>query len=370
MTAEIEEKTERLVELLEREGLGGVVLNGQHNFAWLTAGGSNGIDLSRENGAASLLVTADGKRYLLANNIEAPRLLAEQVPANMFEPVEFSWQDEKTSPTLAVDKARRIATGKIASDILLDAGTPTIEASIARCRYSLTVDERARIRELGRDASQALDAVVEKTAPGSTEIAVAETVRGELGSAGIASVVTLVAGDARIAAYRHPVPSARPWERSLLLVTCAKRRGLIVSLSRIVCVGPVPDEMENKTAAAAFVNAVLWNLTRPGTAAADLYAAAARAYGTVGYAAEINNHHQGGAAGYRTREWVAHPGCGETVQPHQPFAWNPSITGTKIEETVLVTDGGLEPLTASPKFPTIPVEIGGLTYHSPGILSV
>lgn len=355
---------------MEREKLGGIILNAQHNFAWLTAGGSNGIDLSRESGAASLLVTADGKRYLLANNIEAARLLAEQVPADRFEPIEFSWQDEKASPMLIADRAKRLSIGKVASDIALDADTPTIEGLVAGCRFSLTVDERARMRELGRDASQAIDAVVDKATPGLSESAVAEMIRSELGSAGIISVVTLVAGDERIAAYRHPAPTSRRWERTLLLVTCAKRRGLIVSLSRIICSGPVPDELADKTAAAAFVNACLCNATRPGTSGSDLYTAAAKAYGRVGYADEINRHHQGGAAGYRTREWVAHPGCGETVRHSQAFAWNPSITGTKIEETVIVSETGLETITASSKFPSIPVEIGGVTYHSPGILSV
>ena len=32
--------------MMAREGLGGVLLNAQHNFAWLTGGRSNGIDTS------------------------------------------------------------------------------------------------------------------------------------------------------------------------------------------------------------------------------------------------------------------------------------------------------------------------------------
>ena len=79
MNREIETKTERIIELLAREDLGGVLLNAQHNFAWITAGGTNGIDLSRESGAASIFVRRDGKRFVLANNIEMPRMLAEEV---------------------------------------------------------------------------------------------------------------------------------------------------------------------------------------------------------------------------------------------------------------------------------------------------
>ncbi len=75
---EIADKTERLQRMLAAEDLSGVLITSQHNFSWLTAGGSNGIDLTRESGAAAIFVRNDGKRYLLANRIEMPRLLAEE----------------------------------------------------------------------------------------------------------------------------------------------------------------------------------------------------------------------------------------------------------------------------------------------------
>ena len=40
---EIDEKTERLQRMLATEGLDAVLLNAQHNFAWLTGGGTNGV---------------------------------------------------------------------------------------------------------------------------------------------------------------------------------------------------------------------------------------------------------------------------------------------------------------------------------------
>ncbi|WP_228014769.1 hypothetical protein [Fortiea sp. LEGE XX443] len=39
------------------------------------------------------------------------------------------------------------------------------------------------------------------------------------------------------------------------------------------------------------------------------------------------------------------------------IAWNPSLTGAKIEETfVILQDGNLENLTFDPKFPSVEVE--------------
>lgn len=371
MNDELEEKTERLRQMLGAADLDAVLLNAQHNFAWLTCGRSNGIDLSRENGVASLLVTRGGERYLLANNIEMPRLLAEEVSASDFEPVEFAWETEKGTADIALTKANEMLDdGVIATDIALFAGAKPIENKIAACRYSLTTDELERYRLLGRDSGAAIRRTIDRLVPGETEIEIAERLRHEFGLSGMASIVTLVAADERTSQYRHPVPTTNRWRKALLLVTCAKRGGLITSQSRLICVGEVPDDLKTRTEATAYVNASLLDATRPGATGAELYAVAADAYATKGFADNINLHHQGGAAGYKTREWVAHPTSTEVVRSNQAFAWNPSITGTKVEETVIVTKDGVETITASPDFPVITTTINGREYHSPGILNV
>src|SRR6188768_2639873 len=118
MNSELEIKTERIVKMLHSEDLDAVLLNTQHNFAWLTCGGSNGIDLSRENGAGFLCVTRSGKRAIIANNIEIDRLMSEELPEySEFEPVEVSWQAEKDPQTI-LRAARSVAGGeKLGCDI-------------------------------------------------------------------------------------------------------------------------------------------------------------------------------------------------------------------------------------------------------------
>jgi Xaa-Pro dipeptidase len=370
VSAEIDEKTARLVEMLSREKLGGVLLNSRHNFAWLTAGGNNGIDLGKEGGVAALLITTQGRRYVLANNIEMPRLLAEELSESDFEPVVYGWQQEKERSTLSSELAEGLSPGPVASDIGSIAAAQNIEGLIAKCRASLTSDETERIRALGKDAGEAMNSLIAQLSPGECELEIAEKMRAEFSRSGMSLVVTLVAADARIAKFRHPLPGEERWEKTLLLVACAKRSGLIVSLSRMVVNSGIPDDLARRTEAAAFVNANLWHRTRPGTSGAELYQVAAGAYRTAGFEGEIDKHHQGGAAGYRTRDWVAHPACNETVQSNQAFAWNPSVTGTKVEETIISSETGIEVLTASTSFPTIPNEIEEVTYNSPGILSL
>jgi Xaa-Pro aminopeptidase len=166
--------------------------------------------------------------------------------------------------------------------------------------------------------------------------------------------VSLVGSDERLRRYRHPVPTATPWKHVVMVALCAERDGLVVSLSRIVSAGGPPD-LEKRTRATASVFGALLDATRPGAEAASLYTTAAAAYAAAGFPGEELKHHQGGAIGYRAREWVAHPRSQEVVQPRQAFAWNPTITGTKIEDTALVIDDRIEMLTTTPDWPSIPL---------------
>ncbi|MEF8780131.1 MAG: hypothetical protein V5A46_05600, partial [Haloferacaceae archaeon] len=79
------------------------------------------------------------------------------------------------------------------------------------------------------------------------------------------------------------------------------------------------------------------------------------AYAAVGWEGEWRNHHQGGAAGYAGREWIATPDADDPVSAPMAYAWNPTVQGTKSEDTVLV-DGGFETLTATGNWPTVEVE--------------
>jgi len=92
--AEITEKRRRVREFLEREGLDGVLLSSQALFAWYTGGGENRVALGSDAGAATLLCTRE-RDFVLANNIEAPRLEAEALAGcNGIELVTFPWTDE------------------------------------------------------------------------------------------------------------------------------------------------------------------------------------------------------------------------------------------------------------------------------------
>ena len=372
MKSEIAEKIERLRNMLAVQKLGGVLINAQHNFAWLTGGKSNGINLSVENGACHLLIRNDGKCFVLSNNIEMPRITSEEIFVEDFEPIEFSWEDEKSSGEFVIKKAQTLLDKNktLASDLFLNDQTRPIENLIARCRYDLTEPEIERYKVLGADAGAAVGELFKDLQTGETEIEIARKVKDALAAHNINSVVTLVGADERIERFRHPIPTENRWRKTLLIAVCAKREGLIVNLSRLACVGKPPDDLKRKTEATGYVFAKLTSETAIGKTGAELYRIAAAAYAEKGFTGEINLHHQGGATGYKTRDWVAHPACAEKVVPNQAFAWNPSITGTKTEDTSLNSANGFEIITPSTYFPQIEFEINGRKIITAGVLSL
>ncbi|MGA7887336.1 MAG: hypothetical protein WCA44_16470, partial [Acidobacteriaceae bacterium] len=67
------------------------------------------------------------------------------------------------------------------------------------------------------------------------------------------------------------------------------------------------------------------------------------------------------------RDWVATPNGSEKVDAVQAFAWNPSLQGAKAEDTVLLHNGEIEILTATPELPVIETTVGGKVYRSAGV---
>jgi Xaa-Pro aminopeptidase len=366
---EIDEKVDRLARLAAARGLGGILLNTQPNFSWLTGGRSNQIDGSRESGGGSLLVSARGERFVVANNIEMPRLLEEALTGLDFAPCEYVWTEEQANPGTAIARARQTVCGTIGCDNGLVGGV-SLDAEITAARAPLTPAEVERYRRFGRELGAAVGSSCRALVPDLSEIEVAQRVGSAVAGIGARAIVTLVAADDRMGRFRHPVPTVTRWGRQVLVGVCAQRHGLVCALSRIVVSGRVPDALETRTAATARVFASLLASTRAGATGADLFQAAARSYAEAGFPLEETRHHQGGATGYRSRDWIAHPASRDTVQQRQAFAWNPSITGTKIEETTLVTEQGLEVITTSPEWPTIPLPVRGQTLSAPAPLAL
>jgi antitoxin VapB len=354
-------KVERVARIARDTGVDGILLTTQRNFAWVTGGSSNRIDGSRELGAGSLLISAKGRRFVIANTIEMPRLQAEALAGLGFAPVEYPWIEDHANAATALGYARAaISATTLAADSSFDSTqVKVVEAALMRARVDLVDEEIVRYRDLGRDMGTTLGSLCRLLVPGASEREIAGGVAASIYNANARPIVILVAGDDRIARFRHPVPTDSVWRNAVMVVACAERHGLVVALSRIVAAGQIDPVLRERTERTARVFGALVEYTREGTTAAELFATAARAYRVEGFEGEELKHHQGGAIGYRSREWVAHPRSEEKVLARGAFAWNPSITGSKVEDTVLIVDGRIEVITATPHWPAIGTGFGG-----------
>jgi antitoxin VapB len=214
-----------------------------------------------------------------------------------------------------------------------------------------------------------MNAAMQSVTPGMTEQEIAAHLMQAAQSRSAQPIVVLVATDQRIFNFRHPLPTAKRLEHYAMLILCGRQHGLVTSITRLVHFGPLPAELRRKMEATARIDAAMIAATRPGATAGDVFQQTIEAYAQAGYPDEWKLHHQGGPAGYEPRELLATPGSAFKVQASQTYAWNPSITGTKSEDTILVAPEGQpnEILTATPGWPMLSVTVDGQTYERPAI---
>jgi Xaa-Pro aminopeptidase len=360
---EFHDKENRIRSLLQAHQLDALLLQRVGSFAWATCGAASYVNTAATWGEASLLFTLSG-RYLVTNNIEAPRLQQEAgLGAQGWEFRISPWHGPADALDILTRGMRLGADGPYP-------GAVDLSASLARLRANLTPAEGERFRLLGRLCAEAMDAAVRLVYPGQTELQIAGQLACEAEKRGVQAIVNLAAADERVFAFRHPLPTARQLEHYAMLVLCGRRWGLVCSLSRLVHFGRLPDDLRRKSEAVAQVDAAFIASTRPGQTLGDVWQRATDAYARAGFAGEWQYHHQGGPAGYEPREYLAMPGSVDLVIEGQAYAWNPTIAGTKSEDTILVGRQDSDVLTAIDGWPVLQAAYGDHEYARPAILEV
>jgi len=361
--SEFEIKQERMLALLEQRGLDALILQRVSSYAWATCGRPSYINTAVSDGVASLLV-APGKKALFTNNIESPRLEQEDRLA------EQGWEIYSKPWYEASDLMAQHTRGlKVGADAPL-AGCSDISSDIARLRSHLTPEEGDRFRSLGQLCGRAMQQVMDGIRPGQTEQEIGARLALECEQRGVQAIAIMVACDERIFAFRHPLPTEKKLERYAMVILCGRKWGLVASVTRLVHFGQLPAEVRRKAEAVARIDAAFIANTHPDQTLATVFEKACQAYAAEGYPLEWQRHHQGGPAGYEPRELVAVPGLAEPVVSGQAYAWNPSISGAKSEDTILVGDEGYETLTAIDGWPLLEVEYGRRLYQRPAILEI
>ncbi len=327
-------RLERLRALMERRGLDAVVLRRPPNFAWFTGGADSRVDHLAAEGVADAVLSLD-QEWVLTSNIEAPRMRSEQTPDD--EVIEYPWFED-----------REAALRGLAGDMTLGAdvpisGTTDLSEDVALLRRTLDPDAVESLRAVGADATAAMRETAGAVERGMTEFDVAAILEAACRRRGLSAPVLLAAADDRIRLHRHPVPVGARIERRAMLVASAERGGLYANLTEMVELDePDPELARRQAATEQILTRMREEATRPGRTLAEAFQDCTGFYADAGYPDEWKLHHQGGLTGYGSRELIATPASHHVIAVGQAFAWNPSITGAKAEETFVLTESGPE----------------------------
>ena len=336
--------------LLDQYQADGLLLRRVSSFAWATCGAASYVNTATSEGGSSLLITRD-HCYLATTNIEAPRLEQETDLADQgWEFLVSPWYDPQA------------CLSKVIKDLTLIADSPypgarEIGAEIARLRASLTEAEAEKFRRLAELCAGAMNAAARAVKPGMSEYQIAALLGSETQQAGVQPIVNLIATDERAYRFRHPLPTDKKLERYAMLVLSGRKWGLVCSISRLVHFGPIPADLRGRIEATIQVNAAFIAKTCPGRTLGEIFQDGQAAYAQAGFPDEWQRHHQGGVVGYEPREYLGTAGSIDRVAVGQALAWNPSIAGAKVEDTILVGAQQNEIMTVIPGWPTLTIEV-------------
>lgn len=339
---EMQGKVNKVRALLQEKGVQGMLTGQQSNFSWITAGGRGFLGLASVNACAQVLVTHQDV-FLLSNNIESGRLMEEELLGLPIKTHSVPWQQDSQLGLAA----QQLADGAVLQD------TQESAWFLAQ-RTSLQDEEVSRFRALCAEHAQAVEGVMFQLTSSVSEFEVAGAVSEALWKRGIEPISLFIAADDRISSVRHFIPTQKKAIRQIAVSGCARRHGLVSSMTRMVSFGAPSTELKVHHEKLLQVEAAGWTALTPGSPLSDAYQAMCRMYQRLDMPQEWNNHHQGGVTGYQAREVRMQDQTDFPVARNQVFAFNPSCPYAKTEDMVLLGKEGIELLTSpTPMWPTM-----------------
>lgn len=340
---------DKLQSWLQASEYDGVILGRRDNFKWITEENANAVVTNAEVGVAHLIIEKDGSVTMAADSSDCPRMEAEQNALGA-KGMLIPWYESFEAHLKAY-----IGDRTFASDTGI-AGTVNVQSELVTVRMQLSEKELKRYREIGQECAGIVEGVAMNARPGRTEQAIADQIRTGCIVKGISPDCVLVGSDERILNYRHPVPTDKRIEKSLMVVLGGEKYGLNISMTRMVYFAPIPEVIQERMRKTQRIFTSMQNLMEDGLSYRDYFHKVQELYAKEGYPEEWKMHHQGGPTGYGCREFVVTPDTEGVLRKNQAYAWNPTIAGTKCEETTFLTDNGIEIFTRTKEWPCSVIE--------------
>ena len=234
--------------------------------------------------------------------------------------------------------------------------TCDVASDVVALTRRLDAEQLTRLEVLCRDTAEALSAAALASTPDLSEYGAAALASARLLERDVDPIVLLVAGRARIARDRHPLPTSAPLGETAMLVCCGRRHGLVASATRIVRFGRLTTAERDRYDALLEVERAFLDASRPGATLGEVVTAGTTAYGVHGFDPdEWHRHHQGGLSGWEPREFPASRTDPTRLEAGTVVAWNPSGAGWKIEDTTLAAPGGATVIAEDATWPALVV---------------
>jgi antitoxin VapB len=336
-----EGKISALRKLMVEKKLNALILRRNPNLAWVISGRAH-VPTTIDAACFDLVVTEDSA-YAVTNAIEAPRLAAEEFPAGLEIKVVQWWEGRNHGLPEGI---------AIGSD-QPGAGLIDLGVEIEMLRAALDEYDQERLKDISARAARALGAAMREVLSTDREIDVAARITSALWRNNLEISFLGVAGESRVKKFRHPLPTDALIGNRASASICAKEKGLIASVTRIVTFGDLTETHESEYASLLEVEADLLDATIVGKPFSSVIEVASKSYGKHGFDSdEWHHHHQGGPTGFMPRDWPATLSSTRSIIENQAIAWNPTGMGWKVEETLIAKTSGNLLLTGDASWPS------------------
>jgi Xaa-Pro dipeptidase len=369
---EYEARVEKLRREMERAELTHVIAYGNYadagNITWLSG-------FFTRHGDSFVVVPIDGEPMLATNWVMHDEPMHSEIWTTWLDDVRpctpFTYdlaQEVAGAVRTTGSGSRRVgfAGNRVAPAAVLNAlashldeeliAADDVMSAVRRIKSPLEIETIRRASEItGIGVSTAMALCV----PGVTERAASAACHGAMFAAGADYLAfePAVAGGPQRAGMKHCAPTWRAFEDGDLVFidTGAIVNGYYCDVSRSVAVGEPTDEGRRLLAAGEILYAELVELAKPGTAIAVLHDHAIRIATDLGY----GEHYMPGGFGHGIgcmlfeSPSLRYQVTTDVLEPGMTFAFEPMIIvdglGTAcVEDTMLVTEAGIEPLSGLP----------------------
>lgn len=361
--AEVLEKERRVREFLEKSGKDAVVIGRQDNFAWFTGGGTNKVVITSEAGFAYLIITKY-KVYIVAQVMDGPRILDEEIPGYPVEAVFLTWCEGSLE-----DKIVQLTRGmKVISDTRMP-GVEFAPSEIYKLHYPFTDREIEKCRYIGRKTDEILRKAADAIKPGMVDYEIEAMLLYEYAKLDAIPEVILVGIDERIGKYRHCIPAGKKVGKTLVIHPALRMGGLHANVARMIHFGDdLPQDIMKRHEAANSIMATALSMCVPGRKFVDIHKELECRFAAFGYEEEWKKHFIGGITGYMLADDSVCFNPEAEVSINQVYDWFVTITGVKVEELGLCSSKGREFVSVTGRWPAKEYEAAGQIFKLPQIL--